>query len=102
MLIISVLQNKQAETQAIFEHHNIRMIALKKSAVIMLIFSGICKEFGDSAKNSPILPIFFRQVIIGKIKADDGVWSVKASGGTRLFLEFAVVLYRKQPWSYLL
>ena len=28
------------------------MIALKKSAVIMLIFSGICKEFGDSAKNS--------------------------------------------------
>ena len=31
MLIISVLQNKQAETQAIFEHHNIRMIALKKA-----------------------------------------------------------------------
>ena len=29
ILIISVLQNKQAETQAIFEHHNIRMIALK-------------------------------------------------------------------------
>ena len=65
----------------------------------MLIFSGICKEFGDSAKYSTDL---FRQVIIGKIKADDGVWSVKASGGTRLFLEFAVVLYRKQPWSYLL
>ena len=66
MLIISVLQNKQAETQAIFEHHNIRMIALKKSAVIMLIFSGICKEFGDSAKNSPILPIFSGRSLSGR------------------------------------
>ena len=52
MLIIRVLRNIQAKEQAVFEHHNFRQIALKKSAVTMLIFSGICKLFGDSAKNS--------------------------------------------------
>ena len=43
MLIINALQNFQAKTQAVFEHHNFRQIALKKSAVTMLIFSGIYK-----------------------------------------------------------
>ena len=43
MLIIRVLRDIQAKAQAILECHNIRMIALKKSAVTMLIFSGICK-----------------------------------------------------------
>ena len=43
MLIIRVLRNIQAKAQAVFEHHNFRQIALKKSAVTMLIFSGICK-----------------------------------------------------------
>ena len=92
MLIISVLQNKQAETQAIFEHHNIRMIDLKKSAVIMLIFSGICKEFGDSAKNSPILPIFSGRSLSGRSRPMMGF-------GQSMQAERA---YRKQPWSYLL
>ena len=76
MLTINILQNFQAKTQAIFEHHNIRMIALKKSAVIMLIFSGICKEFGDSAKNSPILPIFFGRSLSGR-------WGLVSQGKRR-------------------
>ena len=65
MFIINVLQNFQAKTQAILECHNIRMIALKKSAVTMLIFSGICKYFGDSAKNRPP---FYRssQAVLGR------------------------------------
>ena len=32
----------------------------------VFIFSGICKEFGDSAKNSPILPIFSGRSLSGR------------------------------------
>ena len=65
MLIISVLQNFQAKTQAVFRHHNFWVVALNNNTIKMFIFSGICKYFGDSAKNRPP---FYRssQAVLGR------------------------------------
>ena len=52
MLIISVLQNFQAKTQAIFRRHNLGVVALNNNTIKMFIFSGILSILVHSANYS--------------------------------------------------
>lgn len=52
VLIINVLQNLQAKTQAIFRNHNFGVVALNNNTIKMFIFSGILSILAHSANYS--------------------------------------------------